>query len=344
MGQSKQNTYIIKPVYDWVFFLAPPLAALLLGYFISGTDFADEAFELHDQAFTWSSLAIGTFIHAHLFAVFFRSHGNKDVRRLHPVRFLVVPVLLFAAMLSSPWIIISVSVLATFWDVYHSGMQTFGFARIYDKKAGNDAEVGRRLDQILNQFLYAGPIVAGATMMDHFEDFYEYNEIRVDTFFSKVPVFMEGNQKYFMWAILGAGALFLVFYLYKYIQFARQGHTVSWQKVFLLMSTGACSIYTWGFNSWGEAFFIMNLFHALQYFGLVWASENRNMTKMLRLDKFLGGKFVTLLLFLGITMAYGYWVQIMDASVTHLWALTLVVAIMHFWYDGFIWSVRKKQV
>ena len=24
--------------------------------------------------------------------------------------------------------------------------------------------------------------------------------------------------------------------------------------------------------------------------------------------------------------------------------LTIVVSLMHFWYDGFIWSVRKKQV
>ncbi len=57
------------------------------------------------------------------------------------------------------------------------------------------------------------------------------------------------------------------------------------------MSTGLVSIYTWGFNTWGEAFFIMNVFHAVQYFGIV-----------------------------------------------------LVMSIMHFWYDGFIWSVQKKQV
>jgi hypothetical protein len=49
-----------------------------------------------------------------------------------------------------------VSVLATFWDVYHSALQTFGFARIYDRKAGNDPMVGRRLDWHLNQLLYAG--------------------------------------------------------------------------------------------------------------------------------------------------------------------------------------------
>jgi hypothetical protein len=69
---------------------------------------------------------------------------------------------------------VGVSVLVTFWDVYHSALQTFGFARIYDARAGNDPAVSRRLDWWLNQLFYVGPILAGATMMDHFEDFEEF--------------------------------------------------------------------------------------------------------------------------------------------------------------------------
>ena len=55
-------------------------------------------------------------------------------------------------------------------------MQTFGFARIYDRKVGDDALAGRRLDWALNQLLYASPILAGTTMMAHVEDFEEYTE------------------------------------------------------------------------------------------------------------------------------------------------------------------------
>jgi len=25
-------------------------------------------------------------------------------------------------------------------------------------------------------------------------------------------------------------------------------------------------------------------------------------------------------------------------------ALTAVIALMHYWYDGFVWSVQKRQV
>jgi hypothetical protein len=41
-------------------------------------------------------------------------------------------------------------------------------------------------------------------------------------------------------------------------------------KGLLLFLTGVCSIYAWGFNPFGLAFFIMNVFHAWQYFALIW--------------------------------------------------------------------------
>ncbi len=62
----------------------------------------------------------------------------------YPLRFTVVPIALFLAMWSSVWIAVSVSVLVTWWDVYHLGLRTFGLGRIYDSRAGNSAEFGRR--------------------------------------------------------------------------------------------------------------------------------------------------------------------------------------------------------
>ena len=133
-------------------------------------------------------------------------------------------------------------------------------------------------------------------------------------------------------------------YIYAQWKLRERGHAVSPLKVYLLASTGLCSIYTWGFNSWGEAFLIMNLFHALQYFGIVWSSEKKNMMRLFRTEGLSFGKPLTLGLFVGLALAYGYWVEALDTDWASLWAITLVVSIMHFWYDGFIWSVRKHQV
>lgn len=335
--------YIVSQTYDLAFFLLPPTLALCLGILVSGSVFANEYFEFYDHDVTWSGLLIGVLIHAHLFAVFFRSHGNSAIRQLHPYRFLLVPIVLYLAMVSSLWVLITISVLATFWDVYHSALQTFGFARIYDRKAGNDPTVGRRLDWHLNQLLYAGPILAGATMMDHIGDFAEYEEVGA-TFFTAIPGFMASNHSYFTWFVLVSGIAFLLYYVWENLRLQRQGHKVSLQKVYLLASTGAVSIYTWGFNSFGEAFFIMNFFHALQYFGIVWAFEKKNMMKLFQVDHLPFGKPLTAVLFVGIAGAYGVWVEALDTSINALWAITLVVSIMHFWYDGFVWSVQKKQV
>lgn len=338
-----KSSYIVRPWFDWLFFLSPPLVALILGYLIAGTPFADESFGWWGWEVTWAGLLLGIFIHAHLVLVFIRSHGNRDIFKTHKIRFVAVPLLLWVAMVSSNYVIVAASVLATFWDVYHSGMQTFGFGRIYDAKAGNDPVKGRRLDWALNQLLYAGPIVAGATMLDHFEDFGEFAEVKL-FFFTEIPVWMDGHQAYFTWAILGAGAGFLAYYVYAQWDMHRQGQRVSWQKVFLYTSTGAVSLWAWGFNSWGEAFFIMNVFHAWQYFGIVWAMENKNLQRGMKIEGSRLGKPMTLALFIGLPLLYGTWVQFMDPSVHAWWAITLVVSLMHFWYDGFVWSVRKKQV
>ncbi|MCA9652606.1 MAG: hypothetical protein KC501_22000 [Myxococcales bacterium] len=336
-----RSAYIVRPWYDWVFFLLPPVAALWVGMLLSGTRIADEMFVWSGQRVTVTTLAMGIIIHAHLVIVLLRSHGNRVVLRQHPFRFSLVPGVLLVSMMLSPTVAVTASVLATFWDVYHSGAQTFGFGRIYDAKCGNDPHQGRRLDFALNQLLYAGPIVAGATMMDHFEDFMEYRAIDA-VFFTRIPAFMEGHQAIFTRVIIGLGTAFVAYYLWAQWRMARQGRAICWQKVYLLASTGLVSIYTWGFNTWGEAFLIMNLFHALQYFGIVWASEHRTMQRTLRLERVRGGRVVTWLLFVGLAAGYGMAVEAWADGRSYLWwSITIVISLMHFWYDGFVWSVRK---
>ena len=68
------------------------------------------------------------------------------------------------------------------------------------------------------------------------------------------------------------------------------------------------------------------------------------MMRLFRVDASRWAVPVTLCLFVFPALAYGVWVESVDTDLTWLWAATLTVSIMHFWYDGFIWSVQKKQV
>jgi hypothetical protein len=338
-----RSAYLVGAGYDWAFFLLPPLVGLVLGIVVAGTAFTDHQFALADQETTASAVFLGSLVHAHLVAVFFRSHGNPRIFAIYPWRFVAVPIVVWAAIVASPWIAVTATVVATFWDVWHSGAQTFGFARIYDRNAGNRGDAGRRLDFWLNQLLYAGPILAGATLMDHVGSFSSYADVG-DALFASVPAHVEDGRRYLTWAIVGGGSLFVVGYVIAQIQLHRAGHRVAPLKVYLLASTGLCSIYTWGFNSWGQAFFIMNFFHAVQYLALVWAMEKQTIAERLRVAGRRHGQRVAGLVFFGAVAVYGVGAELLDAEVTTLWAATIVVSLMHFWWDGFVWSVRRKQI
>ena len=335
--------HIVSRGYDWLFFLIPPSFALLLGLVVAQTHFLSTPMEFDGYDDTPSRWLTRIFVQAHLVIVLFRSHGNPTIRQQYPIRFIVVPVVLWAAMMGSLWVFVSVLTLFTFWDVYHSGLQTFGFGRIYDRKAGNDPSVGRRLDWWLATLLYAGPILAGATMYSHFRSFNNFADVE-SALFTAIPPFMLENQSYFTWLVLPGGVGFLAYYVYAYWRLAQQGYRISRHKVFLYTTTGLCSIITWGFNPWGQAFVIMNFFHAFQYFGIVWYYERKNMMRLFGVSRFRAGKPLAAVLFVGLAFGYGYWVEWLPTEIRWAWALTLVVSIMHFWYDGFIWSVRKKQV
>ena len=345
---KKSNGYIVSAVYDNIFFITAPLTAFALGLVLAFSSVSSMSVTIFSHKESPDTLFLGSFIMAHLFIVFFRSNGNKKIYELYPLRFTVVPLVLFLAMCVSKWVAISAAVLATWWDVYHSSLQTFGLGRIYDARVGNDATVGRRLDYLLNILIYAGPILAGAVLMGHTKDFQDYEAVNA-MLFAHMGDYLDLKQRYLQFAVLSVGIPFIVYYLFSYWRYYKQGYKISPQKVTLLASTAAVSIYTWGFNTFGQAFFIMNFFHAFQYFGIVWWSEKKTMMGLFRLQNVAWGKWATLALFLTIGAAYGVWAEVSDAGTIASgldvgWNVTIVVALMHFWYDGFIWSVRKSQV
>ena len=339
-----RGPYIAGPVYDAVMFLGAPLLALAIGAAIAGTSWADDEVELWGNSGTAASIFIGSFIMAHLVLVVVRSHANVMVFKRHPWRFVGAPILALALLCASDWLLAITVVVVVWWDVVHSSLQTFGLGRIYDARLGNLPTLGRRLDLGLNLLLYIGPLLAGATLLDHLEPFGVFNNVG-SAMFDQVPVHAEAHHGTIARVLLAVGAAYLVVYVIGYVRLRRQGYRVSPQKVVLLVATGACSLVNWGFNSFGEAFFVMNFFHAWQYFGLVWWSERGNLRRRLRLEHVPWGGAAALAVMVGATAAYGVWAECVDSSEQRFaLSVTLVVSMMHFWYDGFIWSVRRGEV
>jgi hypothetical protein len=128
----------------------------------------------------------------------------------------------------------------------------------------------------------------------------------------------------------------------------RAGYAVSPQKVALLVSTAAVSTYAWYFTSFGGAFVIANLFHALQYYALIYAHERGNLARLLRLKSSPLAAVIVAAVIVAVGANYGFFAasaeRKVEAATRWPWALAVTVALMHFWYDGFMWSVRKKQI
>ncbi len=348
-SSGSKGGYIVGPLYDGLFFIFSPLLALFIGYGVALFPITRLPWAHTGRAMQISDVLLGTVVSAHLILVFCRSHGNAKIFKTYPLRFTVVPLALFLGCWQSKHILITTAVVAIWWDVYHSSLQTFGLGRIYDMRAGNDAQAGRRLDYLLNLLFYAGPILGGVTLLDHARSFEQFANPEVKwMFFANIPAWLAPHSSQMTLAVLAIGIPFCLYYLWSYRKLQRQGYKVSWQKVTLYLCTAVVTVVSWGFNSFGQAFLIVNFFHALQYFAIVWWSEQANLRERFGVAKFRLGKELTFALVFGSVLAYGYFVTMFKKDFEYdnsfIFSIALVVSIMHFWYDGFIWSVRKKQV
>jgi len=343
-GKITNNGYIVGKYYDSIWFIGAPAIAFISALVFHSTAISEKVlFAGTVNSQTVYNLFIGSFIMAHLFAVFFRSHLNPQIFKLHPIRFIVIPIALILSMTVSLWAAVFFSVLATWWDVYHSGLQTFGLGRIYDSRVGNDHKAGRRLDYLLNILIYAGPILAGATLMNHAKDFQTFEKVNFTTL-SILPIKIFNHRDDLTLFVFFIGIPFILYYLYSYWKLHKAGYVFSTKKVILFALTAVVSITCWGFNSFGEAFFIMIFFHAWQYLAIIWHFEEKTITKTFRQTNIKNGKFISLTLFIIVVFAYGAFATLVSDDNNFLYAVILTVSILHFWYDGFIWSVKKKQV
>ena len=283
--------------------------------------------------------AVGVLTFAHLIAVVPRAYFNREVFAANARRLTIVPALLIAALFLWPAVLLLGTLLVVFWDVHHTAMQNFGLGRIYDMKAGNDALTLRRTDLALNWALYVGPLAAGASLLSHFAGFGALRTINLETL-AAAPGVIESHSAAirdlaiaaWLSTILGAAIL--------YAGAMRRGYRLPAHKAALILSTGGVSIAAWGFAPPFMAFAIVNLFHAIQYFAIVWLKEGGRIREKLRLAP--RGR-IGFPAFFALCTLFGL-AYFAANNLKLLLAPFIACSLLHFWYDSFVWSVRKKQV
>jgi hypothetical protein len=324
--------------FDALLIWGAPLIALLFVYAWLGIAVAFPK-PLAERMATILASATAIITYAHLIAVVPRAYGNREVFTSNRFRLTLVPLLLLAALLTSQTLFVIALVLVVFWDVHHTAMQNFGLSRIYDMKAGNDPNMLRRADLRLNWILYVGPLIAGASLASHLNSLERLGTIDLVAL-AQLPGVLEGHSSILTMTAVAACAIIVGWSIRDYRAAMARGYRLSPHKLVLMLSTVFVSVIAWGLSSPLVAFVAVNLYHAAQYFGLVWLREGKRMSAFTgqrsrpALDLFLGGS-----LLFGI--AYYF---VMGTDIRFLGAPFVACSLLHFWFDGFVWSVRKKQI
>ena len=337
-GLSDARGTIMGPRRDALFFWGAPLVALLAVKAWLGLAALQSAATGDNMANALVTFSI-IITYGHLIAVVPRAYLNKDVFAAHRMRLTVVPVALIAALMLSPTAFALLGAVAIFWDVHHSAMQNFGLARIYDLKAGNMSERLRRTDLRLNWFLYVGPLAAGACLMLHLHALDRMSDTSLATI-AQLPGVLQGQLSTITMIATGLWALAIGAAVVDYRRAMAEGYRIPPHKLALIVTTGFVSLIAWGFSSPLVAFVSINIYHAVQYFALVWLKEGARMKTVMP-----SGRWTAAIIFGALCALFGIAYSVAAvANIRWLGAIFLACSLLHFWYDGFVWSVRKREV
>ncbi len=344
-----ESRYIHSPFYDWFWFVLSPLWAIGFGWLMTRSLFQGE-FSIFSASSTVAFFFYLSLTQAHLMITVFRTHLNNQVLQRFFWRLTIVPMVVWFAAVNSTWAFALLFALTVVWDVYHSSMQVFGFGRIYDRKAGNNPADGRTADYLLCVLMYTGPVLAGALLMDHLLMMEHFSDLQdIDLFgvllsgpsLAQLPEKITSFQGDIRTVVLIVGMAIIGLYGTVYLRLRKKGYVMPPQKMAMYLSTSIASIFAWGFNSFAMGFLIANVFHAVQYFALVWSLEQQSIGKVFGAGNSVHAVVLRLALFVCVPLMLGLVSFTIESN--YLAALMVTVALMHFWWDGFVWSVQSNK-
>src|SRR5437867_6159596 len=331
----KPNLWILDSWRDLILFVCTPL--LLVPILIGAQGLWD--------AEDISLFVAGFGAMGHHLPGMIRAYGDRALFQRFRYRFIFAPIFLVVVCAAfSLWDLKGIVLVAFLWGVWHGMMQTYGFCRIYDAKVGSFAELTRRLDFALCGIWFATAVLLSPQRMtDTLETYYSAGGPFIQ------PTLLRSAQQGLLTLALLVSGVFLVNFVWMWTQ----GKRPSPVKLVLLVTSIS---FWWYCNNIVASVLVgialFEVFHDVQYLSLVWI-YNR---KRVETDSAIGGfmRFVfrrsgsLMGLYVGLIFAYGalgyFKSSIGTESVkTILAGVVTASALLHFYYDGFIWKVREKS-
>ncbi len=333
----------MKYALELLFIIGAPVMAFTAITLVSAPREVSGGFIFDPMTPDWFITFSALVTHAHVVMVFTRSHLNKNIYRRFPLRFSLVPLIALAAFSVWPKTTIVMSVVALYWDEWHSIMQIFGFGRMYDVRLGNDPMKGRRLDM---GFCFVIALLPHVLLLTYLPE-----NVRLEGLNDTLALSGELALKYghfihsLRYPIIAIGISYTIFYFWSYAKLIKEGYKVSGSKICLLATTGITLGFTVYYYSILDAANYSNIHHALQYFFIVSLSESTRFAEKVpgqsRINKKL---LITACSFLTLSVAFIAAAARLTNYFPFLGNFWLLSSLLHFWYDGFIWSVRKQDI
>lgn len=330
-----RSRWIVSRWLDLALFVATPALILPL-FWLAQTRWSGQDIYLFVAAFG----AMG-----HHLPGMIRAYGDRGLFDRFRVRFVVAPlVLAVVCIYCSLHGVKAIEVVAFCWGIWHGLMQTYGFARIYDAKESAAAPMRARADFLLCLVGFASAVALSPNRLRTFLDlFYEAGG----------PLLSPALLAAVRTALLAALGLVLLVYLWQHFSDWRKGRGFGVVKHVLL----ATSLGFWWYCNNGIANILVGIalfevFHDVQYLSIVWLYNGNRVAK----DPGIGGflRFVfrrsgsMMGVYVGLVFAYGA-IAWYAGGVPQEWlkqsllGLVTASALLHFYYDGFIWKVRESS-
>jgi hypothetical protein len=327
---------------DLLFIIGAPIIAFFFVTMVSQPRFNSDRFLFDPETPKWFIIMSAMMTHFHVMMVFVRSHFNKKIFGRYPFRFIMVPILGLIALSISPVFTGIMLIVALYWDEWHTQMQTFGFARIFDSRVGNNPEIGRKLDIIM---IFVLGLFPHLILLTYLPEKVRSNALITNLALSSDFVYKYGHYNvYFRYPLILFALGFSLFYIYRYWKFVRNGYKISKKKIALMITTGLTALAVSTFYSIADSMHYFNIYHSLQYIYFVFFSETAQMANRFGSEKIKKESiilFAGLIIFVVVFMAAVAREMNTIGFIANIW---LMSSLLHFWYDGFIWSVRRQEI
>src|SRR5881397_1772457 len=331
----KSNLWILDSWRDLILYVCTPL--LLVPIFIAAQGlWAAEDIYLFVAAFG----AMG-----HHLPGMIRAYGDRVLFQRFRWRFICAPIFLVVVCAAfSLWDLKGIVLVAFVWGVWHGMMQTYGFCRIYDAKVRSFAELTRRLDFALCGIWFATAVLLSPQRMtDTLESYYAAGGPLIP------PALLRAGQQGLLALAVAISGVFLV----NFVRMWMQGKRPSPVKLVLLVTSIS---FWWYCNNIVASVLVgialFEVFHDVQYLSLVWIYNRKRVESDSSISGFMRFVFrrsgALVGVYVGLVLAYGglslskSYVDI-EAVKRILTGVVTASALLHFYYDGFIWKVREKS-